>query len=285
MRRVKGLVIATAAALCVQAQRPPDILAPPLHTERPFPGWDALKGQVVVIDFWGTWCAPCLPSLQKFRALEAKFSGRPISFFTVARDEPERVKKFFADHQFDFSTYAADDPQTFESWGIGGVPATGIVLSDGTFLGATPGENITAELLEKLLAGERPRLPSFLRDANLEWDREEVQWLDGVRPDFLVVIKPTSSGTGGYLYKPGSTRMSGDGVNLIALITAAWQTDFAHLDLQITNATKDQYRFAVRVPTGREAALLATLQDAIQRRFAIKVAWQEQERDVLVLKS
>ena len=39
------------------------------------------------------------------------------------------------------------------------------------------------------------------------------------------------------------------------------------------------------VPKGREAALLPTLRDAVQRLFAITADWQELERDVLVLKS
>lgn len=285
MQALKALFITTVAVVCIHAQKPPDILAPPLQADSPFPGWDALRGNVVIIDFWGTWCAPCLPALEKLRNLEAKFSGRPISFITVARDEPEQVKDFFDDHGLNFATYAEDDSRTFQAWGVQSVPSAGIVLSDGTLLGVTSSENITADLLEKLLTGERPHLPSFQRDASLEWDRSEVQWLDGVKPDFLVVIKPTTSGTGGYLYKPGSNRISGDGVDLINLITAAWQTDLTHLDLRIANVSKDQYRFAVIVPAGRETTLLTSLQDAIQHRFSLNVSWREQERDVLVLKS
>lgn len=285
MQALTVLFILMAAANCVDAQKPPDILAPPIIPNRPFPGWDALKGRVVVIDFWGTWCGPCLPSLQKLRDLQSKFSGRPVSFLTVARDEPERVKKFFADHGFDFPTYVEDDPRVFGSWGVVGVPATGIVLSDGNLLGVSPADNVTAEFLERLLNGDRPQLPPFERDVNFDWDRDEVQWMDGVRPDFLIVIKPTMSVSGGYLYEPGSNRISGDGVNLINLITAAWQTDLFHLNLQISNVQTEKFRYVATVPIGREATLLPALQDVIRRHFGLRISWREEERDVLVLKS
>jgi uncharacterized protein (TIGR03435 family) len=98
------------------------------------------------------------------------------------------------------------------------------------------------------------------------------------------VIKPTKGG-GGFLYKPGSNRISGDGVNLINLITAAWQTDYLHLDLSVKQTPDKQYRFAAVVPKGREAALLPALRDAVQRFFGITVNWQEQEREVLLLRS
>ena len=84
---------------------------------------------------------------------------------------------------------------------------------------------------------------------------------------------------------PGSNRISGDGVNLVHMITAAWQTNYFHLDSSIKHVPDKQYRYAAAVPKGREAALLHTLRDAVQRFFAITVDWQDQEREVLVIKS
>lgn len=280
--RILSCFLVAAAGLIGQA--PPPILAPPLKVGKPFPGWEQLKGRIVVVDFWGTWCPPCLPGLEKLRLFENQFRGRPITFLTVARDEPERVKKYFDEKGLDLTTFVEDDSRTFETWGVYGLPVVGIVLADGSLLGITPGENLTAELLESLLAGQRPVLPRLYREPSLEWDRDQVEWLDGVKPEFHVVIKPTSGG-GGYLHSPGSNRISGDGVNLINLITAAWQTDSFHLDLRLQQTPDQQYRYAVVVPKGRESALFPVLRNAIQSFFALTADWQEQDREVLVLKS
>ncbi len=217
--------------------------------------------------------------------MKKSFSGRPISFLTVARDEPERVSKFFAMHGFDFPTYVSDDDHVFAAWGVGGVPATAIVLPDGSLHAVTPGDNISADVLESILNGERPRLPGFGRDVNFDWDREDIQWTDGVKPEFLIVIKPTTSTSGGFLYKPGSNRITGDGVPLLNLITTAWQTDFTRLDLRVSDLPTDKFRYVATVPNGRETSLLPALQDAVRHRFGLQVRWEEQEREVLVLKS
>ena len=73
--------------------------------------------------------------------LEKEFAGQPVRFLTVASDEMDRVKKYFADKGLTLQTYVEGESAcTFDSFGIHGVPAAAIIGREGRIIGVTPGE-------------------------------------------------------------------------------------------------------------------------------------------------
>ncbi|MCS6953053.1 MAG: TlpA disulfide reductase family protein [Bryobacterales bacterium] len=54
------------------------------------------RGQVVLVDFWATWCAPCLEELPQLVKLEAKYRSRGLRLVPVSCDEPEDEGKALA---------------------------------------------------------------------------------------------------------------------------------------------------------------------------------------------
>jgi thiol-disulfide isomerase/thioredoxin len=56
---------------------------------------DDLKGKVVLIDFWATWCAPCREALPHMRDIAKKFEGQPLIVLSVSLDSDEQKWKDF----------------------------------------------------------------------------------------------------------------------------------------------------------------------------------------------
>lgn len=52
-----------------------------------------LRGQVVVVDFWGTYCGPCKQEMPKLQALSAKYSSAGLRVIGVSEDEPDDKDK------------------------------------------------------------------------------------------------------------------------------------------------------------------------------------------------
>jgi thiol-disulfide isomerase/thioredoxin len=47
------------------------------------------KGQVLVVNFWATWCAPCVKEMPTLAQLQAAFAGQPVRVMAISLDRPE----------------------------------------------------------------------------------------------------------------------------------------------------------------------------------------------------
>ena len=48
-----------------------------------------LKGQVLVVNFWATWCAPCVKEMPTLAQLQTAFAGQPVRVMAISLDRPE----------------------------------------------------------------------------------------------------------------------------------------------------------------------------------------------------
>lgn len=56
---------------------------------------EARRGQIVLVDFWATWCAPCREEMPQLVALEKKWRDRGLVLVTISADEPEQEPDAF----------------------------------------------------------------------------------------------------------------------------------------------------------------------------------------------
>ncbi len=53
-----------------------------------------LNGKVLVVNFWATWCTPCLEEMPGFARLQSRWEARGVRFVGLAQDDPGKVKAF-----------------------------------------------------------------------------------------------------------------------------------------------------------------------------------------------
>ncbi|HXK10691.1 MAG TPA: TlpA disulfide reductase family protein [Vicinamibacteria bacterium] len=119
---------------------------------------DSLKGGVVVLDFWATWCAPCLQSFPHMNALVEQFKGRAVRFVSVTHEAAAIVRPVL--EKFPLRTTVALDNgcRTFRAYQAWGLPRIALLGHDSRVASVIGPEALTGEVIEDLLAGKPLRL-------------------------------------------------------------------------------------------------------------------------------
>jgi thiol-disulfide isomerase/thioredoxin len=66
------------------------------------------RGQVMVVNFWASWCEPCRAEIPEFIELQNKFRDRGLVFIGIAIDQPERAATFSKDIGINYPVLVGD---------------------------------------------------------------------------------------------------------------------------------------------------------------------------------
>jgi len=104
----------------------------------------SLKGKVVVLDFWATWCGPCLKELPDYAEFWRRNQGRGVEVIGVVLDsgEPPEIQDFVRENRIPYRQLLGDD-RLQDAFGANqGIPTTYVIDGQGIIrtkiLGATP---------------------------------------------------------------------------------------------------------------------------------------------------
>lgn len=121
---------------------------------------EQFKGRVIVIDFWATWCVPCLREMPGMKQLYAKYHGKGVEFIGVSLDDPpekgglQKLREYVKKNEIGWPQYYQGN--RFESafsvsWGVNSIPALFLIDADGK-LYSTNARSDLQTLIPKLLA-------------------------------------------------------------------------------------------------------------------------------------
>ena len=117
----------------------------------------ALKGRVVVMEFWATWCTPCRFSLPSLEEIGKRYRDRGVSVLLMnVGEEPDSIRKW-AEHRYTSLILIDEGGKVADRYGVEGIPRLFIADQAGRLVWAHQGyggglEHNLSLVLDELLA-------------------------------------------------------------------------------------------------------------------------------------
>lgn len=117
----------------------PDVTLPDLNG-KPVRLLD-LKGKVLLLNFWATWCPPCVEEMPSMEKLHRRFRGRPLAVVAVSMDEGgvEPVREFVKKWKLTFLVLRDAEKKTESPFGVRGLPLSYVIDRRGRMIAGAIG--------------------------------------------------------------------------------------------------------------------------------------------------
>jgi uncharacterized protein (TIGR03435 family) len=260
--------------------------------------WPSLHGKVVVLEFWATWCAPCIAQIPHLNELSQSLASSNVQFISVDDEDPDVVKTFMAKKHME--SWVGVSKTIFDDYGVQARPTTIVIDTQGRIAARLNPEQLEKDQLVALAGGKPVAFP--VEDSGppeLAKSKKAMQDVlaamknpaakDAVKPLFEISIRPGDpDGTQMTFTSTDSEsdQSSYDMKNapLSALVPLAEGVPEDRITLH-TDDAKARYDLHLSAPNLDVKKLAPAIEIAVSAAAGVKISHLASEEDVYVLQA
>ncbi|OUJ71815.1 TIGR03435 family protein [Hymenobacter crusticola] len=238
----------------------------------------SLQGKVLVLEFWATWCAPCVAAMPHLNSLSEKYKSRGVQFISITDQEATKAKLFLKKRAITGWVGLDTDRTMYKAYEVTTIPFTVIIGADGLVAGYSEGSKLSEAMLEQVLAGKKLSAPSVLSDKVAASPANP----EATKPIYELSIRPSTGKE--TLIITSTTFYKTTGASALDVLKVAFDATLkpieitaplpeGRFDVVATNPTKDSPEWAWR----------AQLQQMLQDVWGIMVQPENKEVEVYEL--
>lgn len=232
---------------------------------------EELKGKVVVLEFWATWCEPCVDAIPAMNLLAERFRGQPVVFIHITDESEADVREFLKTHRINSWVAPEAGAEVFKAFRVYGRPHTVVLNKAGQVASFPRSGALTVEGLMSLLAGQPGPEPSAPVAAST----------GAALAEFYLSRSAAHGGTAQY----GPASLSASAMPLeYALEWLYGRIDRFDIKPEAGAAMAASYDIRLRLPVEREAKKKEFFLKGLESALGLKVSKSEREAEVYVLR-
>lgn len=245
-----------------------------------------IEGKLIWIEFWATWCGPCLSAMPHLQKLQAKYKEK-LQVITVTDESDERIKQFLKVKPSNlwFAIDTANELSKIFPHRL--IPHSALISPTGKLIAATFPENITDGVIDSLLEGKEVHMPEKVDNLTTDFVKDYFFAEDTLQTRFLV--QPEIKGGPGMMVtfadKPAfaGRRLTFVNVGLTTMYSKAFG-DFSYGRTINKIEQKEEKMYCLDILVKDKKDLIPTLKRELLKRFDLQAKIEKQIKDVYVLK-
>jgi uncharacterized protein (TIGR03435 family) len=249
-----------------------------------------LAGRVVVLEFFGTWCGPCLAFVPHMNDVIEQTADLPVTILTIGNEGRDELQATAAKYAMKGTIVRDANGSTFEDYWVGGLPAVVLIDAKGQVLAYTHPSQITRRALEDALAGRSVKFEGEPPTTTLRnWDFRSPAERGGEQSQSSTPLTKASlertDRLGGRTEQNLKTgEINAPGMPATALLAIAWGATPNEFEMKTKLPQGQFYNAHVVPPDGSLETARGILRGLVEQTFKIKVTRQVSPMEAYVLK-
>ena len=114
----------------------------------------ALRGKVVLVNFWATWCPPCRKEMPDLDALSQKFASQGLVVLSISDEDAAKVTSYVLGHNLNYPILLDPGRKTEEAFHVEGIPQTFVFNREGKLVAQSIDMRTQGQFLQMLAAAD-----------------------------------------------------------------------------------------------------------------------------------